>query len=472
MALVLANRVRETSTTTGTGTITLAGAVTGYQTFSAGIGANNTCYYTISNPGVAEWEVGLGTVGSPATTLARTTILASSNAGSAVNFSAGTKDVFVTYPSSKSVYLDASGNASALGTPASGTVTNLTGTASININGTVGATTPNTGAFTTGSFSGAVSFAAGTVSAPSIYLSTDTGTGFYRIGANNYGFAVSGSKVLDIASTGLSVTGTLGLTGSAATLTQSFSAGGTTTGANYWTISNTGGNLRIGVDNSTGVSLITGGTAYGGVVGTNNNTTLHLISNGTSIAQVTSTGLAVTGTLYSSGNFYSGGVANGQTPDATHAGQAITTSNQMYNSAGATSADSVLIRFYNTNGLVGTINVSGSATAYNTSSDQRLKEDLGISTDVSVLQNLKIHDFKWKVDGSQDRGVFAQEAYQVKPSAIRVGSDDIDKYGHLEKPWSADYSKFVPDLIVGWKNHEDRIARLEAALAKAGISLQ
>ena len=102
MALVIADRVRETSTTTGTGTLTLAGAVSGFQTFSTAIGNTNTCYYTIVNG--SEWEVGLGTVG--AGTLARTTVLKSSNAGSAVNFSAGTKDVFGTYPADKAVDTD------------------------------------------------------------------------------------------------------------------------------------------------------------------------------------------------------------------------------------------------------------------------------------------------------------------------------------------------------------------------------
>ena len=102
MALVLKDRVKETSTTTGTGTFTLAGAVTGYQTFSAAIGNTNTCYYTIAGQTSNEWEVGIGTVG--AGTLARTTILASSNAGSVVTFSAGTKDVFVTYPAGSRDY--------------------------------------------------------------------------------------------------------------------------------------------------------------------------------------------------------------------------------------------------------------------------------------------------------------------------------------------------------------------------------
>ena len=127
MALILADRVRETSTTTGSGALTLAGAVTGYQTFSSAIGNANTCYYAISNPGVSEWEVGIGTYTTTGNTLTRTTVLKSSNANAAVVFTAGSKDVFVTYPAGKSVYLDASGNASGLGTPAAFTATNVTG---------------------------------------------------------------------------------------------------------------------------------------------------------------------------------------------------------------------------------------------------------------------------------------------------------------------------------------------------------
>lgn len=124
MALVVKDRVRETSTTTGTGTFTLAGAVSGFQTFSSAIGNTNTTYYTIING--TEWETGLGTVA--AGTLARTTVLESSNAGSAVNFSAGTKDVFGTYPASKALYKDASGNAIGLGTvAATTTLTSATG---------------------------------------------------------------------------------------------------------------------------------------------------------------------------------------------------------------------------------------------------------------------------------------------------------------------------------------------------------
>lgn len=116
MALVIADRVRETSTTTGTGTLTLDGAVTGFRTFGSAIGDGNTCYYTITLG--ADYEIGLGTVGTG--TLARTTVLKSSNSNNAVNFGAGTKDVFGTYTAERSVYKDASGNVNALGTISSG----------------------------------------------------------------------------------------------------------------------------------------------------------------------------------------------------------------------------------------------------------------------------------------------------------------------------------------------------------------
>lgn len=106
MAFVLADRVRETTATTGTGTVTLAGAATGFQSFSA-IGNGNSTYYTIAGQGTNEWEVGIGTYTSSGTTLSRDTVLSSSNSGSLVNFSSGTKDVFVTQPAERTVYVGA-----------------------------------------------------------------------------------------------------------------------------------------------------------------------------------------------------------------------------------------------------------------------------------------------------------------------------------------------------------------------------
>ena len=108
MALVVNDRVKETTTTTGTGTVTLGGAVSGFDTFAAGIGNSNTTYYCIQLG--AEFEVGLGTLAGDSSTLARTTVISSSNSDNAVNFSAGAKNVFCTLPASKATVLDASGN--------------------------------------------------------------------------------------------------------------------------------------------------------------------------------------------------------------------------------------------------------------------------------------------------------------------------------------------------------------------------
>jgi hypothetical protein len=102
MALVFKDRVKETTATTGTGTVTLAGASAGFQSFSV-IGDANTTYYTLVSG--SDWEVGIGTYTSSGTTLSRDTVLESSNAGSKIVL-AGTSDVFCTYPAEKAVVQD------------------------------------------------------------------------------------------------------------------------------------------------------------------------------------------------------------------------------------------------------------------------------------------------------------------------------------------------------------------------------
>ena len=109
MALIVKDRVQEISTTVGTGTLTLGGAVLGFQSFAA-IGNGNTTYYAISDPVTGDWEVGIGTYTSSGTTLSRDTVLSSSSSGSLIPFAAGTKNVFCTYPSERAVYLDSAGS--------------------------------------------------------------------------------------------------------------------------------------------------------------------------------------------------------------------------------------------------------------------------------------------------------------------------------------------------------------------------
>ncbi len=198
MALVLADRVKDTTTTTSTGTITLSGtAPTGYQNFSV-IGNGNTTYYTIAGQGTTEWEVGIGTYTSSGTTLSRDTVLASSNGGSLVVFSAGTKDVFVTYPAERSVNLNSTALTSGR-VPYATTDGLLVDSTNLTFNGTtltantigaftlggtvagggnqinnviIGTSTPLAGNFTTVSASGAITSTLATGTAPFTVAST------------------------------------------------------------------------------------------------------------------------------------------------------------------------------------------------------------------------------------------------------------------------------------------------------------
>ena len=181
MALVLADRVQETTTTTGTGSVTLLGAVTGFQSFAV-VGNGNTTFYTIADQGGANWEVGIGTYSTTGPTLARTTVLSSSNGGSLVTFTAGTKTVFITYPSEQSVNLDASNNVSALGTISSG-VWNATA-----ITTTYGGT-------------GLTSYTAGDLP----YYTSGTALSKLGIGANGYILTSNGTAPTWAANTGASV---------------------------------------------------------------------------------------------------------------------------------------------------------------------------------------------------------------------------------------------------------------------------
>ena len=135
MALVLSDRVKETTTTTGTSDFALSGAVTGFQTFSAGVGNSNTTYYAISLG--ADWEVGLGTLSSDGLTLARTTVYQSSNSDTKVSFASGSKEIFVTYAADKAVFEDASGNVTL---PANLTVTGGSTTDSVQLDLSAGVT--------------------------------------------------------------------------------------------------------------------------------------------------------------------------------------------------------------------------------------------------------------------------------------------------------------------------------------------
>ena len=210
MALVINNRVRETTSTTGTGAVTLGGAVGGFQTFAAGIGNDNTTYYAISINTENEWEVGLGTLNADSSTLTRTTVLESSNSDAAVDFAAGSKEVFCTLPSEKAVYLDASGAAvGAISNVVEDTSPELGGNLDVNSNSIVSVSNGNiplapngTGEVLIGSGS-----AAGDLTSSGAYdliIDTNTGTNAGNItlsnGANGaITLTPNGTGVVDIA---------------------------------------------------------------------------------------------------------------------------------------------------------------------------------------------------------------------------------------------------------------------------------
>jgi hypothetical protein len=335
MAFVLADRVRETTATTGTGAVTLGGAVIGFQTFSA-IGNANTTYYAIAGQGTSEWEVGIGTYTASGTTLSRDTVLASSNSGSLVNFSAGTKDVFCDYPAGRAAYLDTTGNilnvptldatnidvtnVRALDGTAAFSIANTTGVVSIDdtkftlqdntdntkkalfeLSGITTATTrtytlPNvTGTLATIStltqtFSGTTTFSASTVT-----VGSSTNTATYGLGTGATGSG--NTKTVNI--------GTAGVSGSTTTINIGSAVSSSTTNATAngtWTYS---GSVGVGVTPSTykfdvaGVANATTVRASNGIV-VNSQTvsadyTIASGDNGLSAGPVTvSSGITVT----------------------------------------------------------------------------------------------------------------------------------------------------------------------------------
>ena len=227
MTFLVADRIQETTNSPGTGTATLLGAVSGYQSFSTGIGANNTTYYVIADQLGTNWEVGLGALNSTGTVLTRTTVYSSSNGGSTVNFATGLQYVWCDFPSSKAVIQGTAVNFSSIGATTAGTGAFTTLSASSTVSGagfsnyfaappTIGNTTPNAGAFTTLSASGTVS-----------------GTGFSTYLASPP--AIGGTAAAAGAFTTLSASSTVSGTGFSTYLASPPAIGGTTAAAGNFT---------------------------------------------------------------------------------------------------------------------------------------------------------------------------------------------------------------------------------------------
>lgn len=366
MALVLKDRVKVTSTTTGTGTLTLGSAVSGFQDFSV-IGDGNTTYYTITDQS-GNWEVGIGTYTSSGTTLSRTTILESSNGGTAINFPAGTKTVFVTYPAEKSVYLDASGNFT---NNTTGTAAGLSATLAINSGGT-GQTT-KTEAFDA---------LAPTTTKGDLIVSNGTDNVRLAVGTNDYVLTADSTQATGVkwASAGGSL---LGKTDSASPYKTflGYQAGNVTTG-----VSNTGIGYQALLLNNDGTNNTSVGTlslnqvvsgSYNTAIGfqaANNNTQSNHVAIGNDALRYNTYGQQNTAigsnALYSSVGV-SGQVAigynslysniTGENNVAVGKGTLYTTSNGSENTAIGTDA------LYNATGSTGNVGV-GYQTLYNNTS--------------------------------------------------------------------------------------------------------
>lgn len=252
MALVLSDRVLETSTSTSTGTFTLAGAPSGFQSFATGIGGSNTTYYTIVNTTGNEWEVGLGTLDSGGTVLTRTTVYHSSNSNNAVNFSAGTKNVFCTYPASKSVNLDPSGFLT-IGTPSGTTFANSLAQFYANTNSYAQFLLQNTNA--------------GNAASTDLVLTADTGTdttNYFDVGINSSTYADPAyTAVGTVDSYAIALGGNLAIITGTSGKSIKFFQGGTLAANEVARFAPTTNNLLIGTTTDTaGVRLkVAGGTA-------------------------------------------------------------------------------------------------------------------------------------------------------------------------------------------------------------------
>jgi len=297
MAFVVNDRVKETTTSTGTGTINLAGAETGFETFVAGIGNSNTTYYCIQAQGGSAFEIGVGTVtdASP-DTLSRTAIISSSNSDAVVDFAAGTKDVFCTLPASKAVIEDSSTNADIAGNlTIGGTVDGVdiaardavltsTTTTATNANTTANAALPKAGGTMTGNIvmSGSETVDGVDISARDAVLSSTTTTATNAETTANAalpkaGGTMTGNLVLSSANITMSGSETVDgvdisardsvLTSTTTTANAALpKAGGTMTGdishASNFTL-DIGGNIRLDADDNGEVRLLDGGTQYG-----------------------------------------------------------------------------------------------------------------------------------------------------------------------------------------------------------------
>lgn len=333
MALVLADRVQETTTSPGTGDATLNGAVTGFRTFSSVMANADTCYYTIADQGGANWEVGIGTYATSGNLLQRTTVLASSaGAPTKTNFSSGTQAIFITYTAARSVNLDGTGNVSALGNVSSGTwqgttiavayggtgTTTSTGTGSVVLSNSPALTTPNLGTPSAITLTNATGLPLGTGVSGTL-PTANGGTGLSSFTSGGAVYATSTSAL---------TTGTLPVT-----------AGGTgsttSTGSGAVVLANTPTLITPNIGAATGTSVVvTNGFVSTDVYGSSVAAGIAVDYDAGTVNGRVSVGGSANLTFYGGGvgttallRLYSNGsIGVGSTPNAGSSGQVLTSS--------------------------------------------------------------------------------------------------------------------------------------------------
>ena len=464
MAHVLNDRVKETTTTTGTGTINLDGAETGFETFVAGIGNSNSTYYAIAHSTLNEFEIGIGTVtdASP-DTLSRTTVISSTNSDALVNFSAGIKDVFCTLPASKAVFFDESSGSSDVSIGSRGT--NPMGLSMV---GTVLALTEQTNVASF-QMDGAQASRIDMGSGPGtrqfvIYTDTANYSSLERKDAKPILFATNNAERFRILQGGgIQLAAGNNISNASGDFTLDV-AGNIILDADGTTISLRDGgteNSQIGLDSAGLVITVVGSDKDFFVAGDDGGTAITAFRADMSDAgRILAYGgvniEANTDITFTTGTW---------TGEKAHKIQAHGNHNYYQ------TTDSHYFRTYNSGSgddkavidSSGNFTTEGNVTAYGSVSDERLKENIKvIENPIEKIKDLKGVTFTYKKDGEKSTGLIAQDLEKVLPEAVYTAETIVDetKGEKPEEHLAIRYGNTVGLLVEAIKEQQEQIDTL------------